>query len=95
MKLTEIGNCEQWSVISRFEASTLLVLGRDHTILLSCVRIIIFMHVHTERINTIKVHELGSRKPTPTLPPSPLCGNDTNLHMVNTLGSPSPQQLSI
>ena len=38
---------------------------------------------------------LFSRKSTPTLPPSPLCGNDTNLHMVNTLGSPPLIQLGL
>ena len=61
MRLTEIGYCEQWSVISnklRFEASTLMVLGQDHTIFYGA-RIIIFMHVHTERIKTVNVHELG------------------------------------
>jgi len=36
MKLTEIGYCEQWSVISNkhgFEASALMVSRRDHTII--------------------------------------------------------------
>ena len=35
VKLTEIGYCEQWLVISNkhgFEASAVMVLGRDHTI---------------------------------------------------------------
>ena len=61
VKLMEIGYCEQWSVISNkhgFEASTLMVSGQDHTIFY-CVRIIIFVHVQTERIKTVNVHELG------------------------------------
>jgi len=61
VKLTEIDYCEQWSVISNkqgFEASALMVSGRDHTIFY-CAHIIIFMHVYTERIKTVNVQELG------------------------------------
>jgi len=41
-----------------FDASALMVSGRDPTIFYR-VYIIIFMHVQTERIKTINVHELG------------------------------------
>ena len=43
-----------------FEASALMVsgLGRDHTIFYRA-HIIIFVHVHTEHIKTVNVHELG------------------------------------
>ena len=61
MRLTEIGYCEQWSVISnklRFEASALMVSGRDNTIFYRA-HIIIFVHVYTERIKTVNIHELG------------------------------------
>ena len=58
MKLTEIGYCEQWSVISDkhgFGASALMVSGRDHTIQFFYRAV----HVQTECIKTVNVYELA------------------------------------